>query len=96
MADARGIGASACSAHDLVVALGVERHVAHQHLVEHDAERVDVDPLVEIAPAGDLLGRHVPERADDALGLLAARGASCSDLGDAEVGHLGDRRPCGG
>ncbi len=74
-------------AHDLVLALGVEGHLAHEHLVEHDAERVDVDPLVEIAPAGDLLGRHVPERSEDALGLLARDVGG--DLGDAEVRDLG-------
>ena len=38
--------------------LALERSLAREHLVEHEAERVDVTPRRDLA-AGELLGRHV-------------------------------------
>ena len=62
-----------------------------EHLGQHDAEREDVAPRVELAP-DDLLGRHVAELALELSGVGAAldlRGAR-----DAEVGELHGAR-CG-
>ena len=43
----------------------VKRQVAGDHLVQHDAQRVDIDLGVEILAAFALLGRHVKRRAED-------------------------------
>ena len=66
-------------------ALAIERHAAREHLVEDDAQGVQVRASVDRL-ALRLLGRQVRGRAEDGRGLgqrLAARGA-----GDAEVHDL--------
>ncbi len=63
-----------------------ERDLSGQHLVEHDAERVDVGLLVDVH-ALRLLGRDVVGRAEHRAGL----GHPALDVeraGDAEVGDL--------
>ncbi len=66
--------------------VAVERHLAGEHLVEDDAEGVDVGAGVDALPRR-LLGRHVVRRAEDhpRPGELGVRAA---DLGDAEVEDL--------
>ena len=80
-------------------ARAVERTFAGQHLIEHDAEREDVGPRVDL-PAARLLGRHVGHRAEDLAlpgQLDAARrrhvgdvrvGVRRVELGETEVEHL--------
>ena len=64
-----------------------EGQLARHHLVEDDAEREDVAPVVHRLPAG-LLRAHVAERAEDEAGLgLGER----LHVGDA-LGGLGSRR----
>ena len=65
----------------------LERRPAREHLVEDDAERVDVAALGRRL-AGRLLGGDVLRTADDAAGLRELRAGE--DLGDAEVGQLED------
>ena len=69
----------------LAEGLGLERHVARQHLVEEDAERPDV--RARVGPlAAQLFGRKIDGRADDHADLrhgLAGLGA-----GDAEIQQL--------
>jgi hypothetical protein len=62
--------------------------LAGQHLVQDDAERVDVDAGVDVVGFGDLLGRHELGRAHQhaAPGPLVA--AVLHELRDAEVEHL--------
>ena len=69
---------------DLERRVARERHLPGQHLVEHDADRVEVGGLVD-RRAARLLGREVLRGADDRadLGHLARARA-----GDAEIGHL--------
>ena len=67
-------------------ALAFERHVAGEHLVEDDAEGVDVD-LAAVAAVGDFR-RHVVDGAD-AFGLAAAAAAG-DELGEAVVADLDD------
>ncbi len=71
---------------DRHLVLAVERHVPDEHLVEHDAQRVDVRLAVDVVPER-LLGRHVvggPEHAPvGGQALLVER------AGDPEVGDLG-------
>ena len=51
-----------------------ERHPACQHLVEDDAETVDVGPAIDaVGGAGGLLGRHVVGSAGDESLLFAPR-----------------------
>ena len=69
---------------DLVLA--VERDVPGQHLVEHDAERVDVRLAVDVV-AERLLGRHVVGRAEHAA--VGGQPVVAQRAGDPEVGHLG-------
>ena len=57
-----------------------------RHLVEDDAERVDVGAVVD-ERAGGLLGAHVMRRPEDAAGLGHLR-AGAADLRDAEVEDL--------
>ena len=71
---------------DRHLVLAVERHVPDEHLVEHDAERVDVRLAVDVVPER-LLGRHVvggPEHAPvggQALLVERARDPEVGDLG---------------
>ena len=66
-----------------------EGRLAGQHLIRHDAQRVEIAAGVEVTIARGLLGRHVRRRADGHAGgreprclATVARGA-----GNAEVGH---------
>ena len=68
------------------LAVGVERDVAGQHLVEDDPERVDVGARVGALPHR-LLGRDVVGRAEHAPGGGDARLLELA--GDPEVGDLG-------
>ena len=64
-----------------------ERVVPGDHLVEGDAEGVDVAARIEVG-AGDLFGRHVMRRAEDHL-LLRVDGVLVLHVaGEAEVGQL--------
>ena len=74
--------------------LGVERHVAGQHLVQDAAGGVDVDAMVGLVALG-LLGRHVLGRAEDHPGARQPRAALVErrHLGDAEVEHLDEVGP---
>ena len=67
-------------AHELVVAGASNGHSADEKLDRADAQRVDVDALVEIALASHLLRSHVRERADDALVTPRPALASSSPL----------------
>ena len=61
-----------------------ERDVAGEHLVQHDAQRVEIRAGVDGGAAG-LFGREVLRRADDRPGLGHLRRARARDP---EVGHL--------
>ena len=65
-----------------------ERQDARQHLVERDAQRVEVAARIDRAvhPAG-LFGRHVGERAGDDLGRLGRLALARQARGDAEAGE---------
>ena len=63
----------------------VEGHLAGEHLVGDDGERVLVDARVEHA-AEELLGRHVRHGADD--GVDGGELGRAADLGHAEVDDL--------
>ncbi len=69
--------------HDLRDAVSIEGPLPGDQLVGHDAERKDVDPVVDVA-ASQLLRREVPHRAEAAsrLGELAF---GLEQLRDAEV-----------
>ena len=69
---------------DLVLA--VERHIPGEHLVEDDAERVDVRLAVDVV-AERLLGRDVVGRAEHAA--VGGQPVLVERAGDAEVGDLG-------
>jgi hypothetical protein len=58
---------------------------AHQHAVEHHAERVEVRRCVGVACAHDLLGRHERERAHH---RASEGGLRIHEMRDAEVSHL--------
>ena len=83
--------------HFLDVAGPLERTTPAQHLVDDDAERELVAAKVH-GPAGRLLGRHVPDRAEDHPGVcgrgvadrlgLRMRGGRRRPLRDAEVEDL--------
>ena len=64
-----------------------ERHAPDEHLVQHDAERIDVAAAIDRVGREDLLGRHVLGRAGHRVadGRAVARG---QDARDAEVDHL--------
>ena len=64
-----------------------ERRPADEHLVEHDAERVDVAPAVDVEALG-LLGREVGRGAHDQAGLGDLVVEIADRPRDAEVGHL--------
>ena len=66
-------------------AVALEGRAAAEHLVEDDAEAVDVGAGVDRL-ALDLLGRHVLGGADHEAGLGEV--GALGRLGDAEVGHL--------
>ncbi len=82
--DVAGRGAAARRHHRLEQVLGqdahegvgVERHLAGQHLVHDAADRVDVDAVIGRLPLR-LLGRHVLGRAEDHPGLRQARARRC-------------------
>ena len=66
--------------------LAFKRQLAGEHFVHHDAERIDIRPVVDLGALG-LLGRDIVHRADGLLhhaGLLRGREGR-----DAEVGQLG-------
>ena len=65
-----------------------ERQCAREHLVERDAERVEVAAGIDRAvhPPG-LFGRHIGERAGDDLGRLGRLPLARQTRGDAEAGE---------
>jgi len=63
------------------------RALAGEHLVEHDAEGVDVGARIGLA--GVLLGGHVVGGAHDDIGPGEAAGGTGGGAGEAEVGELG-------
>ena len=67
---------------------GGERQCAGEHLIERDAERVEVAAGIDraIHPSG-LFGRHVGERAGDGLGRLGRLPLARQARGDAEPGE---------
>ena len=71
-----------------------ERRLADRHLVEHDAERVDVAPGVDPLALG-LLGREVGGRAHDGAGLgqalLGVDGPGDPEVGDLDLAVGGDQ-----
>ena len=70
----------------VLVRVGLEGGAAREHLVDGDAQGIDVRPGVHVFGAADLLGRHVGRRAQRGAGARAA--LSSHDLGHAEVHHL--------
>ncbi len=67
---------------------GREGQRAGQHLVERDAERIEVAAGIDRAVhAPGLLGRHVGERAGDDLGRLGRLPLARQARGDAEAGE---------
>ena len=66
--------------------VGIEWRAPGQHLVEHDAQRVDVAAGIAF-PFQPLLRRHVVQRAHQRAGDGVARAAD--DLGDAKVADDG-------
>jgi choline dehydrogenase-like flavoprotein len=73
-------------------ALAREGADAGEHLVEHDAEAVDVGAGIDAAAvAPGLLRAHVRRRAEYLAGLRQ-RGVASHVAGQAEVGELGNRR----
>ena len=77
--------------HDGHVVAAVVGRLAGEHLIQDDAERVDVGALVDLL-AEDLLGRHVFRRADHVAGLGELRVALLLRGGDAEVHDLDQAR----
>ena len=80
----------------------LERQAPRHHLVEHDAQRVQVGASVHLGPAlaHRLLGRDVLRRAHDHAGLggrVALPGVERAllDLGDPEVEDLDEVVPVG-
>ena len=69
---------------DLDRGVAGERHLAGEHLVEDDSERVEVGALVDRLAAG-LLGRQVLRRPDDRARLGHLGGPRARDP---EIGHL--------
>ena len=69
---------------DLDRCVARERDVAGEHLVQHDAERVEIGARIDGGAAG-LLGREVLRRADDRSRLGHLRRTRARDP---EVGHL--------
>ena len=66
----------------------LERETSRGHVVEHDAQRVEIGPRVD-APLHELLGRHVRKRADQPpRGRGHPRERSIQQPGDPEVEHL--------
>ena len=67
---------------------GAERQTAGEHLIERDAERIEVAARVDRAvhPPG-LFGRHIGERAGDDLGRLGRLTLARQTRGDAEPGE---------
>ncbi|MNX87506.1 hypothetical protein D3C86_1194370 [compost metagenome] len=67
---------------------GGERQRAGQHLVERDAERVEVAARIDrpVHPPG-LLGCHVGQRAGDGLGRLGRLALARQARGQAEAGE---------
>ena len=65
-----------------------ERQRAREHLIERDAERIEVAARIDraIHPPG-LFGRHIGERAGDGLGRLGRLSLARQPRGDAEPGE---------
>ena len=89
---ARGLERRRVAVHDLVedavLQAAGKRLAVGEQLVQDRADGEDVAPPVDDLP-GDLLGRHVVERADQHAGL---RHAGLGDARDAEVEDLDRRR----
>ena len=72
---------------DLLGRIAVIGQGAGEHLIEHDAERIEVAAGVRLEPLG-LLGGDIVHGADGRIGPAAA--VFVLEGGDAEVCHLGD------
>nr|WP_272828356.1 hypothetical protein [Sorangium sp. Soce836] len=70
----------------------LERHPRGEQLIQHDAERPDVDARVDRPRRAELLRRHVQRRAEHDIRAgdeaVAGRPRRRDDLGDAEIKHL--------
>ncbi len=87
--------------HDLDGVVAGVRAAAGQHLVQQDAGRVDVDPLVGRGVREDLLGRQVGDGAHDRAAGGGAGGRGCAvggaehpdqaEVGDLDQAALGDQ-----
>ena len=74
---------------------GGERQRAGEHLVEGDAERIEIAAGVDRAVhSSGLFGRHVGERAGDDLGRLGRLPLARQARGDAEPGEPHLLRRC--
>ena len=71
--------------------VGGKGHLAGEHLVQHDAEGIDIGPAVDGLHEG-VFGRHVLRRADAGAGARQAR-RLVQHLGDAEIGQQGTHVP---
>ena len=71
--------------------LADERRAPREHLVEHDAQRIDVDAMIGVLARAHLLRRHVFGRAHDVArqrDVAGRRRVGDGQLGHAEVQHL--------
>ena len=67
---------------------GGEGQRPRQHLVEGDAQRIEIAPGIDRpVHAAGLLGRHVGERPGDHLGRLGGLALARQTRGDAEAGQ---------
>ena len=76
---------------DLLRRAATKRCMTSQHLVRHDAKRVQIHAMIESGIRRGLLGRHVRRRAhcQPRRGERRALRGIAHGLGNAEVGHQG-------
>ena len=72
--------------------LAHERRPPREHLVEDDAQRIDVDAVVGVPARAHLLGRHVLRRADDVAGQRDVAGGR--RVGRRSAWRRRSRAPC--
>ena len=74
---------------DLAVALALEGHLAGKHLVDQNAESVDVGSVINLAPPFALFRRHVSGRSHDNAGSRPTRPRLITgEFGNPEVEHF--------